>query len=131
MTVRRKTPDGHEELVKLPVLKMLLGQEGFRLALIIMVASMHPVGRGFLSGFGFKFQDEKKIEEAATEAKGNKTELQLLTESVKEIQSDITSIKANNAIINAKVDGLDQTFRGFQIDFNKFRPNPVVTPSQE
>lgn len=123
MTIRKKNKEtGEEELTKVNVWQVLLSTQGFRLVLIILVVSMHPVGRQLLGTFGFEFPDQRKLSVAAEEAKSSKAEITAISESVKEIKSDIASLKANNAIINQKVDTLDQTFRGFQIDFNKWKP---------
>lgn len=122
MTAKRKIDDvGNTQL---EIVKWGMSTNVFRLAIFVLVLSMHPIGRGFLTGFGFKFPDEKKIEEAATEAKDSKSEIAVISDSLKEIRTDVASLKANNAILNSKVDTIDQTFRGFQIDFNKWKPQP-------
>lgn len=126
MTLRRKTPEGKDEIVKVSLLRMALGQEGFRLALIILVFSMHPVGRSVLSSFGFKFPDEQKIAVVATEAQGAKNELSQLSagvlklhEDVDAVKDDVAALKANFAITNNKLDKLSVDFTGFQVTFNK------------
>lgn len=126
MTVRRTKHKGDEvevieEQITNPWVKLILGQNGWKIIVIFLIATMHPIGRGVLSTLGFEFPDTKKLTVAAEEAKTAKTEIQQISESIKEIKSDITSLKANNAIINSKVDGLEQTFRGFQIDFSKWK----------
>lgn len=128
MTIRRKQPkhDGEIEVVeqeiKNPWLRLLLGQNGWKLIILILILTQHPLGRGVLSTLGFEFPDTKKISVAAETASQTKSDLTQIADSVKEIQKDVTSLKANNAILNAKVDTLDQTFRGFQIDFSKWKP---------
>lgn len=130
MTVRRTKvkEDGEIEVIEQPInnpwLRLLLGTNGWKLIVIFLVATMHPIGRGLLSTLGFEFPDTKKISVAAEEAKSSKNELVVISDSVKEIKTDVASLKANNAILNSKVDGLEQTFRGFQIDFNKWKPQP-------
>jgi hypothetical protein len=109
------------------ILGLLLGTGGFRLVITLLLISMHPIGRGFLSGFGFKFPDEKLLAVAAEKTRDTSHELTAIADSVKSIQTDITSLKANNAILNAKVDNMDQIFRGFQVDFNKWKPKSDST----
>lgn len=111
-----------EEEIKNPWLRLLLGQNGWKLIILVLIASQHPLGRGILSSLGFDWQDTKKITEAASNASTAKSELQQINEAVKDIQKDVTSLKANNVILNSKVDTMDQTFRGFQVDFNKWKP---------
>lgn len=116
MTVRKK-----DDSAELQIVRWGLGTNGFRVALLILVLSMHPIGRGFLTGFGFKFPDQQKLEDAASEAKSTKTELAALSDSVKDMKADMASIKANNAIINSKFEALSSTVTGFQIDFQKWK----------
>ncbi len=132
MTIRKtRTHEGKIEVVEEPIhnpyLRILLGTNGWKLIVIFLIATMHPVGRGLLSSLGFEFQDTKKITVAAEEAKLSKTELVTISDSIKDIKADVSSLKANNAILNSKVDNMEQTFRGFQIDWNKWRV-PMLTP---
>src|SRR5688572_23779452 len=124
MTIRKKKVNDQGEVtvvddeIKNPWVRLVLSQHGWRLVIIILLATMHPVGRSFLAGFGFEFQDTRKIAVAAEEAKASKAELTTIADSVKEIKADVSTLKANNAIINTKVDALsekqttlEQTFR--------------------
>lgn len=127
MTIRRRKtkPDGEVEIVeeKLsnPWLQLILSQHGWRLVIIILLATMHPLGRSFLAGFGFEFQDTRKISVAAEEAKASKAEITAIADSVKEIRSDVANLKANNAIMNEKVDNLKLEFQGFKVDWAKWK----------
>lgn len=135
MTIRRKQvkENGEVELVESPItnpwLRLILSQHGWRLIIILLIATMHPVGRSFLAGFGFEFQDTRKIAVAAENADAAKQELTTISDSIKEIKLDVASLKANNAILNTKVDAigekqgaLELKFSGFQIDFSKWKP---------
>lgn len=131
MTLKKKTKDpvtGEERVVESviggPLLQLITGTGGFRILIFLFVASMHPLGRSVLGTFGFKFPDERNLVVAAEEAKSAKGEIAGIAESMKEIKADVASLKANNAIINSKVDNMEQTFRGFQIDFAKWKPQP-------
>lgn len=136
MTLQRtKHKDGKVEVVEEeitnPWLKLLLSTHGWRVVIILLLASMHPMGRSFLSGFGFDWQDTKKINVAAEEAKSSKTELVQISDAIKEMRADVATVKANNAVLNTKVDvlgekqtALEQTFRGFQIDWSKWKVEP-------
>lgn len=128
MTIKRKVRNdvtGETEIVDQkiggPLVQALTGSNGFRILMLILVASMHPAGRQLLGTFGFRFPDERNLVVAVEEAKVTKSEITAIGEAVKELRGDIASIKANNAIVNSKVDSLDQTFRGFQIDFAKWK----------
>lgn len=123
MTVRRK------ESGELSIVKWGMGTSGFRVVLLVMVMSMHPVGRGILNTFGFKFQDEQKINTAAEEARNAKTELNALSNTATEVRQDVASLKANMAILNSKVDRLDQTVTGFQVDFQRYKKPEIATPT--
>lgn len=123
MTVKKTNKaTGEVSTENVSMLGLLLGTGGFRIVITVLILSMHPIGRGFLAGFGFKFPDEKLIVTAAEESKTAKSEITSISDALKEIRSDVSSLKANNAIINSKVDSMEQTFRGFQIDFNKWKP---------
>lgn len=123
MTIRKTNKTtGEVTAEQVTLLGFLTSAAGWRIVIVILILSMHPIGRGFLAGFGFKFPDEKLITVAAEESKVAKSEISSIADSIKDIKSDISSLKANNAILNAKVDGMEQTFRGFQIDFNKWKP---------
>lgn len=131
MTVKKKpTTDDAKDGAFLEVVDRTLGTKGFRLAMLALLLSMHPLGRQILGTVGFKFPDEQKITVAAEQASQSKTEIGMLVESVKELGRDVSAIKANNAILNAKVDRLDQAFTGFQVDFNRYKTAPIQ-PSVE
>lgn len=128
MTIKRKVTkaDGSEEVVDQvipgPWGKIISGLGGYRVLLIVLIASQHPVGRQLLGTFGFEFPDQRKLTVATEEAKGAKDQLTGMAVSINDIKADVASLKANNAIINEKVDRLDKTFTGFQVDFNKWKP---------
>lgn len=129
MTIKRRVKNvetGQDEIVEKvvtnPIIAVLTSNTGFRIVILVLVLSMHPLGRQLLGTFGFKFPDERSLTVATEQATAAKTELGQLTDSVRELKSDVASIKANNLILNSKVDRLDQAFTGFQIDFNKWKP---------
>lgn len=123
MTARRKTSGTEESSTnQLEIVKWGMSTNVFRLGLFILVLSMHPLGRQVLGTFGFKFPDERQLVVATEEAKGAKSEIASIAENVKTLTSDVASIKANNVVLNEKVDRLDKTFTGFQVDFNKWKP---------
>lgn len=125
MTIRNK------EFGVKDVTQWATGTHGFRILLLILVLSMHPIGRGLLSSFGFKFPDEQKITVAAEQAFAVKTDVTKVQLSVDEIRKDVDGLKqdasqqrANYAIINTKLDKLSTDFGGFQIEFRKHQPSP-------
>lgn len=128
MTIRKhRVKDGEvtevvEEEIRNPWLRLLLGQNGWKLIIVILIFSQHPIGRGILSSLGFDWQDTKKINVATEQTKEAKNELTQISDSVREIRSDVATLKANNAIINEKFDNMKQEFQGFKIDFNKWKP---------
>ena len=122
MTIKKtnkRTGEVTEE--QMSILGLLTGTGGFRVVITILILSMHPLGRGFLSGFGFRFPDEKLVTIAAEEAKGLRVDVDGLKKDVTELKENSSANKANNAIINSKLDRLEQTFSGFQIDFQKWK----------
>lgn len=121
MTVKKKA-NGDFDIVK-----QGLGTNGFRFALLVLVVSMHPLGRQLLGTFGFEFPDQRKLTEATTEAQNVRRDIENLKENVKEIKDSSEINRANNAIVNTKLDRLDQTFTGFQVDFNKLRSETTTT----
>jgi len=132
MTVKRK-PDSDELEITGPAMwKLLAAKGGYRTVLIVLVLSMHPIGRQILGTFGLQFPDQREVTMAASETQQAKVVLSNLTTDVKEMKSgltadiaglklDVANLKANSAIFNSKLDALDQTFTGFKIDFNKYR----------
>lgn len=117
-----------EQEITNPWLRLLLGQNGWKLIVVILIFSQHPIGRGILSSIGFDWQDTKKINVATEQTKEAKTELSSISEAVKDIKSDVAVLKTSNTSLNLKVDNLaekqtalDQTFRGFQVDWSKWK----------
>lgn len=128
MTIKRKVRNattGEDEVVERviggPLLQLVTGPGSFRILIFLFVASMHPLGRSVLGTFGFKFPDERNLTVAAEQAKSAKDEISGMAEAVKEIRTDVASLKANNVILNSKVDNMEQTFRGFQVDWAKWK----------
>jgi peptidoglycan hydrolase CwlO-like protein len=131
MTVKRQPAETVDGSDKLELVKWGLSTNVFRLVLVVLVLSMHPIGRGLLSSFGFKFPDEQKITEAATQASAAKSELGQVQASINDVKFDVTDLRksvadtrANYTIINEKLDRLSTDFTGFQIEFRK----PKITP---
>lgn len=122
MTVRKKD----DALSELQIVKWGLGTKGFRLAILVLVLSMHPIGRQLLGTFGFEFPDQRKLTIAADEAKKAQEQVESIVSSLIDMRKDIDAIKANNAIINSKVDKLELVFTGFQVDFTKFKAEPKL-----
>lgn len=135
MTIRRKktTADGEVEVIESPItnpwLRLLLSTHGWRLVILLMILSMHPLGRGILAVVGFEFPDTRKIAVAAENANATKAELTTISDAVREIRADVTNLKASNSILQTKVDGvsekqtaLELKVTGFQVDWNKWRP---------
>lgn len=114
MTIRRKQVKENGEIevveqeVKNPWLRLLLDRNGPLYVIIIIVITAHPLGRSFLAGLGFEFQDTKKIEVAATEAKATKVEVTSISDALKELSRDVTALKSNNAILQTKVDAIGE-----------------------
>lgn len=123
MTVRNKAK--HElELVGpgANVINYLLGPSGFRFLVLILVLTMHPLGRQILGTFGFEFPDQRKLTLAAEKVSVTEAQLNGLVEDVKDLKQNMLALKAGDMILNSKVDNLEHTFHGFQIDFNKWKP---------
>lgn len=120
MTVRQHHgKDGPSN--NLEIVKWGMSTNVFRMALLVLVLSMHPLGRQVLGTFGFKFPDEQKLVVATDEAKAVKQDIASLQKDVTDLKDVATRTTANNAIINAKLDRLESTFTGFQVDFNKWK----------
>lgn len=126
MTVRRKpTLEGDPtDPNELQIVKWGLGTKSFRVAILVLVLSMHPMGRQLLGTFGFEFPDQRKLTIAADEAKKAQEQVSTIVQALTDIKRDVDSIKANNAILNSKVDKLEVVFTGFQVDFQHYKtPN--------
>lgn len=121
MTARRKEP-GDLEIVQFG-----LGTKSFRVALLILVVSMHPLGRQMLATFGFEFPDQRKLTVATEESKTVTSDIKVLKDDVKELKDNMVQTKSDTAVINQKLDGLQRTFTGFTIDFDKYRPHKEET----
>lgn len=117
MTVKRKAPDSSD----LQIVNWGVKTNTWRAAVIILILSMHPIGRQLLGTFGFEFPDQRKLSVAADEAKASRTEITQLAESAKDLRQDVAQIKANNATLNTRFDAFEQTFSGFRVDFNKWK----------
>ncbi len=96
----------------------------FRTAILVLVLSMHPIGRQLLGTFGFEFPDQKKLNVAAEQASTVKQDLAGFQTSVNQLQTDFNAIKLNMNNVNNKVDMLDHSFQGFQVDFERFKNKP-------
>lgn len=121
MTVKKR-PDSEEYEVTGPIFwKLLTARGGIPGLILILVATQHPLGRQILGTFGFEFPDQKKITVAAEEARSAKEQMSQLVVDVKDMKVDVGSMKASNAILQTKVDTLDRTFQGFQVDWNRFK----------
>lgn len=124
MTVRKTQREDHEVIGangKVSLINYLTGPIGFRVTILILVLSMHPVGRQLLGTFGFEFPDSRKLNVATDEASKAKNEVSAIASDVKELKTDMATIKVNNLNLTSKVDALDQSFHGFQIDFAKYQ----------
>lgn len=108
---------------ELQVVRWGLSTNAWRAGVMVLVLSMHPIGRQLLGTFGFEFPDQKKITQAAEQAHDVHTDVQQISIAVHDLQSDMAALKANNSILNLKVDKLSTDFVGFQVDFNKWKPH--------
>lgn len=122
MTVKRHHTKEGDPTTNLEIVKWGMSTNVFRMVLLIFVFSMHPLGRQVLGTFGFKFPDEQKLIVATDEAKGLRSDVEVLKSDVKDLRDTARSVRDNNTIINNKLDELSRTFVGFQIDFNKWKP---------
>lgn len=109
MTARRKPDSGELEIVRWG-----LGTNGFRVALLVLVLSMHPLGRSILSTVGFRFPDEQKITVAAEASKDLGTKVDELSKDLARVKDDVKDVKTT-------VNNLQTTVSGFQVDFDKYR----------
>lgn len=104
MTVKKKTTDKGEELQEV---RPAFTTTGFRWALIVLVASMHPIGRSLLGQMGFVLPDQASEKRLSEEFQGIKTE-------VAEIRKELKTT-------SDKVDKLAFAFTGFELDFAKYK----------
>lgn len=81
----------------------------FRVALIILVASMHPVGREWLNALGFKIPRDAGI--VADEVNKTLAELAGRQMSLEKKLDDMTS----------KVVDVDRRFYQFEVDFERYK----------
>lgn len=126
MTVRRKKPDGEEE-----VLRISYGSwtKAIHLPYIIGIFLATPFGANFLKAtFNVSSPATEQVQVLTNDVKTLKDDVKSFKESVADLAKDMASVKANNSIINSKVDNLDTTFRGFQVDFNRWKPKDIQQP---
>lgn len=108
MTVRRKNnnEEGVLEFGKWP--KVII------YAILISSLGSNPVGQQILKLGGITGP-------AVEQTQALQNDIQTLKADAKEIRLDIGSVKANNAILNSKVDDFKTTLTGFKIDFDKYK----------
>jgi len=109
MTVKR-THAKEDETTQLQIVKWGMSTNVFRATVLILVLSMHPLGRQVLGTFGFKFPDEQKLTVAAQQA----TDVHA---DIANLQRDVSELKDNATKVGTKLDRLDTTITGFQVDF--------------
>lgn len=119
MTARRKET-GEMELIP------GMGTKSFRVALLMLVISMHPLGRQILGTVGFKFPDEQKLVVATEKAADTSKDTQQLKEDVKDLKDAILRITASSLIINTKLDDVGKTIGGFKIDLDDLRKHITI-----
>lgn len=95
--------------------------------MVFLILTMHPMGRGFLTGLGFQFPEQKVIQETKADDVALKTAITALQTSLTDVQKDIQAIKVSNAIVTSEVKLLKDTVTGFQIDYSKYRRNTNET----
>lgn len=109
MTVKkRKTADGQSE--DLQEVRPSMMTSSFRWALIILVASMHPIGRSVLGQMGFVLPDQ------ASEKR--------LEEKVMKVEHDVAEVKKDVAAVKEDVKDVSTKVTGFQVDFERFKREP-------
>lgn len=115
MTVRKKETGETMEIIP------GMGTKTFRTFLLVLVISMHPLGRQILGTVGFKFPDEQKLVVATEKAADANKDTQQLKEDVKDLKDAILRITASSLIINTKLDEVSKTIGGFKIDLDELR----------
>lgn len=103
---------------------MFSGPNGPRTIIIILVASMHPIGRSVLATFGFEFPDQKKLTVAADQAIVAQRQNNDLASEMSTLKTDMTKLVVKVDTMGEKVESLSQRFGVFQIDFDKYRKEP-------
>lgn len=86
----------------------------FRIAILVAVLSMHPLGRSVLKLVGFQIPEEKAQLET-------KDEVGQVKDEVAQLKDDFKELKAEVKETNRNVDALAKSFGGFQVDFEKYR----------
>lgn len=114
MTIRKK-PEGGLELVP------GLGANSIRTILLVFVISMHPLGRSLLSTVGIRYPDEQKLSVATEKTDQADKRLAVLSEDVRDLKDSFNLLRADKAIVNAKLDDLAKTVNGFKIDLGELR----------
>lgn len=109
-----------------------LGTVSFRTIILVLIGSMHPLGRQVLGTFGFEFPDQRKLVEAAQQASAVSTSLGEIKSDVNTLKSDVAILKTDLALlktdvsmVKAKQETLQTSVTGFQIDFDRFRRSSI------
>lgn len=121
MTARRKTDASGDEQLTITYGKWT---QSLRVTTLCGVFLATPFGANLLKALGVSSPAAEQTINIQKDVKDVKDQVSGLAKDVTEFSKDIASIKANNTIINEKVDRLDQTFTGFKVDFNRFRTTP-------
>lgn len=118
MTIKRKSTGDLEEV------KPSFTTSGFRWALIVLVVSMHPVGRALLAQMGFVLPDqagEKRLQEEVQLVKADIAEAR---KEISGVKSDVGAVKADVAAVKSDVQGFSIRLSGFQLDMDRFKKQP-------
>ncbi len=116
MTARRR-PDGDLEEVK-----SSLTTNGFRWGLLVLVASMHPLGRQALSMAGFQLNTTEV--KTAEQVVKTDDKVKKLDEDIAAIKLDVAGVKSDVKDVKAKVDQISM----FQVDFERWKAQPGSQP---
>lgn len=91
--------------------------KSFRLAVVVLIASMHPVGRELLNAAGFKIPRDPGI--VAEEVK-HQTSIQTET-----VTQQITDLSKKVDTLTTNMADAERRFTGFQLDFERYKNRPV------
>lgn len=118
MTAKRNA-DGVLEIVK-----QGFGTQTFRVALLAALVSQTPIADGVWSTFGMESLSVR-IARMTETVKTATDEVTNVKSDINLIKTDIKDLRANAAINAARLDGIEQSFTGFRVDFQKYQNKNV------
>lgn len=104
------------------LVQALGGTKTYRTILMTLVLSTTPIGQNVLESLGVRSPANKQGEEIAVK-------VDALSKEVADLKLEAKDNVKAVADVKTQVNKLENSFTGFQVDLNKYRPQPAVSPT--